>query len=192
MTIDPPTTSATLNPSTSSSSVTPPGSINTGYQVDIYDIDLFDVEAEAITALHARGHRVICYFSAGSWEDWRSDAASFPSAALGKALEGWPDEKWLDVRSAGVRQVMTARLDLAVKKGCDGVEPDNVDAYQNSSGSRRNRMPSTSRPPSSRNTATVPLCWKCTASCSSEPPTVCLVTRGSSISQCRCATPSWI
>ena len=29
---------------------------------------------------------------------------------------------------------MQARLDLAVSKGCVGVEPDNVDGYQNSSG----------------------------------------------------------
>lgn len=29
---------------------------------------------------------------------------------------------------------MQARLDLAVQKGCDGVEPDNVDGYQNNSG----------------------------------------------------------
>ena len=29
---------------------------------------------------------------------------------------------------------MQARLDLAVSKGCDGVEPDNVDSYANSNG----------------------------------------------------------
>lgn len=29
---------------------------------------------------------------------------------------------------------MTARLDLAVTKGCDGVDPDNVDAYNNENG----------------------------------------------------------
>jgi hypothetical protein len=29
---------------------------------------------------------------------------------------------------------MQARLDLAVTKNCDGVEPDNVDAYSNNSG----------------------------------------------------------
>jgi hypothetical protein len=29
---------------------------------------------------------------------------------------------------------MKARLDLAVQKGCDGVEPDNVDGYTNKTG----------------------------------------------------------
>jgi hypothetical protein len=30
--------------------------------------------------------------------------------------------------------VLAARLDYAVERGCDGVEPDNVDGYQNESG----------------------------------------------------------
>ena len=30
--------------------------------------------------------------------------------------------------------LMAARLDLAVEKGCDGVDPDNVNAYENPSG----------------------------------------------------------
>lgn len=29
---------------------------------------------------------------------------------------------------------MTARLDIAVQKGCDAVDPDNIDAFQNDSG----------------------------------------------------------
>jgi hypothetical protein len=29
---------------------------------------------------------------------------------------------------------MTARIELAVSKGCDGVDPDNVDGYSNSNG----------------------------------------------------------
>jgi hypothetical protein len=29
---------------------------------------------------------------------------------------------------------MTARIDLAKSKGCDGLEPDNVDGYSNKSG----------------------------------------------------------
>lgn len=33
-----------------------------------------------------------------------------------------------------VRAVMAARLDLAVQKGCDGVEPDNVQASANPCG----------------------------------------------------------
>jgi hypothetical protein len=41
------------------------------------------------------------------------------------------DERWLDVRRIRLlRPIMTSRLALAAKKGCDGVEPDIMDAYR--------------------------------------------------------------
>lgn len=110
------------------------GPVNTGYAVDIYDIDLFDVPETVIDSIQASGGRVICYFSAGSYESWRPDASEFSPGDLGSTLDGWEDEKWLDIRSASVRQIMQKRLDLAKQKGCDGVEPDNVDGYTNDSG----------------------------------------------------------
>ena len=110
------------------------GEINTSYDVDIYDIDLFDIPLATIQSLQTAGKKVICYFSAGSYEEWRSDASQFQTADLGKTLDGWEDEKWLDVRSDNVRTIMKTRLDLAVSKGCDGVEPDNMDGYANDSG----------------------------------------------------------
>lgn len=110
------------------------GDLNTGYDVDLYDIDLFDTDTQIIDDLKAQGRVVICYFSAGSWEDWRDDADDFEQAALGNPLDGWPGEKWLDVRASSLEAVMEARLDVAAEKGCDGVEPDNVDGYANDSG----------------------------------------------------------
>jgi hypothetical protein len=44
------------------------------------------------------GRKVICYFSAGSYENWRSDKNDFPSDVLGNKLEHWEGEKWLDIR----------------------------------------------------------------------------------------------
>ena len=110
------------------------GTVNTAYSVDVYDIDLFDVSASTIASLQATGKRVICYFSAGSFEDFRSDANRFPQEVLGNTLEGFADERWLDIRSFIVLDIMSDRLDIAVQKGCDGVEPDNVDGYVNNSG----------------------------------------------------------
>ena len=100
----------------------------------VYDIDLYDNTAAAIAQLKAAGHRVVCYFSAGSAENWRSDYAQFLATDKGKGLDGWPGENWLDTRDPTVRSIMTKRMDLAVQKGCDGVEPDNVDGYTNSTG----------------------------------------------------------
>ena len=110
------------------------GGINTGYDVDVYDVDLFDVSDAIIDGLHAEGRRVICYFSAGSFEDFRDDAGRFAAAELGTSLDGFADERWLDIRSANVRAIMLDRLDFAAQRGCDGVEPDNVDGYANDSG----------------------------------------------------------
>jgi hypothetical protein len=102
--------------------------------VELYDLDLFDTTASRIAELQASGARVICYFSGGSFENWRPDAANFPQGVLGKPLDGWAGERWLDIRSPAVAEIMKARLDIAVSKGCDGVEPDNVDGYANGSG----------------------------------------------------------
>lgn len=110
------------------------GTLNTSYDVAVYDIDLFDTSAADIAALQAAGRRVICYFSAGSSEDWREDFDRFAAADMGSKLDAWEGERWLDIRSQGVLSIMQARLDLAVSKGCDGVEPDNMDAAANDSG----------------------------------------------------------
>lgn len=109
--------------------------VDQSVKADIYDIDLFANDASVVAALHAKGSKVICYMSAGSWEDWRPDAGLFPAALQGKALDGWPGEKWLDIRNLAILQpLLEARLDLCKAKGFDGVELDNVDGYANDTG----------------------------------------------------------
>jgi len=110
------------------------GTVDASIDVVMYDIDLFDVPQATIDQLHADGRIVICYFSAGSREDWRPDKDDFPPGAIGNQLDNWPGENWIDIRDATVREIMQARMDLAVQKNCDGVEPDNVDAYTNNPG----------------------------------------------------------
>ncbi|KAL3469350.1 endo alpha-1,4 polygalactosaminidase [Aspergillus californicus] len=102
--------------------------------VEIFDIDLFDNTKETITELHTLGKKVICYFSAGTYEDWRADESAFLESDLGANLDDWEGERWLDLASDNVRSIMASRLDVAVQKGCDGVDPDNVDAYDNDNG----------------------------------------------------------
>lgn len=111
------------------------GVINTSHDVDVYDLDLFETTPEIIEKLHSRESKVICYFSAGSWEEFREDALSFPEEVIGKTLEGWPDEKWLDISHyEKFADIMRKRLDIAVQKKCDGVDPDNVDGFKNNNG----------------------------------------------------------
>lgn len=111
------------------------GTIDSTIDVEMYDIDLFDTPVQTIADLDADGRVVICYFSAGSWEDWRPDSGDYSEIVLGDSLDGWPGERWVDIRRIDLLgPILEARLDLARNKGCTGVEPDNVDAYQNSSG----------------------------------------------------------
>jgi hypothetical protein len=109
------------------------GKVNTSYDVNVYDIDLFDSSDELINSLKEKGRKVICYFSAGSLEDWRIDAKYFPENVKGNKMEGW-DELWIDIRSDAVKTIMINRIKLAKDKGCDGIEPDNVDGFVNNTG----------------------------------------------------------
>jgi hypothetical protein len=125
----------------------------------MYDLDLFDlapagsqlryldgtvikvptgVLAGAIDDLHARSPRpvVICYLDTGAFEDYRPDAARFPGSVIGRNT-GWPGEHWLDIRESSrdaFTEVIWARLDLAQRMGCDGVEPDQNNPLGNDPG----------------------------------------------------------
>lgn len=107
---------------------------DTSVDAHVYDIDLFDNPKSTISKLQSMDRKVICYFSAGTYENWRSDASEFNKSDLGSNLGDWPGERWLNTNSKSVREIMQQRLDLAVAKGCDGVDPDNIDAYDNKHG----------------------------------------------------------
>lgn len=98
----------------------------------VVDLDGVETSKTQIAALHAQGKQLICYFSAGSWENWRPDRKKFPKSVIGKKLDGWPDERWLDIRQPKLLMpIMTKRLDQCRDKGFDAVDPDNLDGYAN-------------------------------------------------------------
>jgi hypothetical protein len=110
------------------------GPIDTSFDVDMYDVDGFEVTRGTVSDLHADGSMVVCYISAGSWERWRPDAGRFPDRVLGRS-NGWPGERWLDVRRlAALRPIMERRLDMCARKDFDAVEFDNVDGHANRTG----------------------------------------------------------
>ncbi len=111
------------------------GELDLDIEVDTFNLDLFDTPTEIIVELKKRGVFVICYFSAGSYEDWRLDAHKYPDDVLGYELEDWPGERWLDIRQIpALSPIIENRMDLAVEKGCDGVDPDNLDGFENKTG----------------------------------------------------------
>jgi hypothetical protein len=108
--------------------------IDTRVDVEMYDVDGFEVSAGTVQTLHDAGREVVCYISAGSWENFRPDAGDFPKSVKG-AGNGWPGERWLDIRKLRIlRPIMRARLDMCDAKGFDAVEFDLVDGYQNHTG----------------------------------------------------------
>lgn len=112
--------------------------------------------AGTIDDLHARGPRtvVICYLDTGAYEHYRPDAHRFPGyrerlsdipdrseapedgSVIGWG-SGWEEERWLDIRESerdAFADIMWARLDLAERLGCDGVEPDQNNPLDNDPG----------------------------------------------------------
>jgi len=107
--------------------------------VTLYDIDP-DNGPDVVTKLRdaVPGAQIICYISVGTWEPYRKEAdedrgikESDWDGLKGNSYGGaFDDERWLDIRSPRVKTIMMKRFTFAQKAGCDGVEPDNVGAYQ--------------------------------------------------------------
>ncbi|WP_223290986.1 endo alpha-1,4 polygalactosaminidase [Streptomyces avicenniae] len=110
------------------------GTLDLTVDVPVYDVDGFETTAAQVAELHARDVRVICYVNAGAWEEFRPDADAFPPELLGEG-NGWPGERWLDIRELdALRPLLAARFDMCAEKGFDAVEPDLLEGFTNDTG----------------------------------------------------------
>ena len=110
------------------------GKVKNDEPVAAYDIDGFENSAAEVATLHAQGKHVICYIDVGTAEDFRPDYSELPVSVLGRS-NGWPGERWLDIRQLSVLEpIMAARLQMCREKGFDAVEPDNIEGYANDTG----------------------------------------------------------
>ena len=106
---------------------------------NVYDIDLYapngvTPNTASVTAIHAIGAHAVCYVDAGTWENFRPDAGLYPASVKGLS-NGWPGERWLDIRATGVLiPIITKRVAKCAAAGFDAVDFDNVDGYQNTTG----------------------------------------------------------
>jgi hypothetical protein len=115
--------------------------------VALYDIDI-NATAAVIASIKSQGVKVLCYFEAGTYVSTRSyvsryDTGNCTAAQLGKQRCGdvglpyeapYTNELWVNPASPTLRAVMSSILDEAAAKGCDGVEPDNVNGEEWDSG----------------------------------------------------------
>ena len=106
--------------------------------IDIYDIDI-DSSTTTFSSILGAGKYLVCYFSAGSSESYRSDIGCF-NTKLGTGDYGcdyggsFNDEYWLNTSSIEVRRIMQTRIATAAQKGCSAIDPDNIDVYGNKNG----------------------------------------------------------
>ncbi len=111
------------------------GALDTSQKVDVYDLDPQIVSKDTIRSLANQGKYIICYISVGTAENWREDYQNFPKDQIGRKLNEWPDEKWLNVRNyTRFARIIENRLQQASQAGCMAIEGDNVDGYANYTG----------------------------------------------------------
>jgi hypothetical protein len=111
------------------------GKIDTGVAAAVYDVDGFEVSKGTVQRLHRLGRKVVCYLDVGSWETYRPDAKQFPRSVIGRRYEGFPDERWLDIRRFRLfAKPLKRRFNLCARKGFDAVEPDNLAGWENRTG----------------------------------------------------------
>ncbi|HVA02974.1 MAG TPA: endo alpha-1,4 polygalactosaminidase [Acidimicrobiales bacterium] len=104
------------------------------YDVDLYAANGVTLNTASVTAIHAIGAHAVCYVDAGTWENFRPDAGLYPASVMGLS-NGWPGERWLDIRATGVLlPIITNRVAKCAAAGFDAVDFDNVDGYENTTG----------------------------------------------------------
>lgn len=110
------------------------GAVDIAQAADFFYLDPDQQPADDLAALREQGRPYLCYLSAGTVEDFRADAGDFPEHAVGNVLVGFPNERWLDVRDATVRELMSQRVERLAAVGCRGVNPASLAAYEADTG----------------------------------------------------------
>jgi hypothetical protein len=111
------------------------GKVDTSVKAQVFDIDLLTNSRSVVAKLRRKHRRVVCYFSAGTNESFRSQGQQYPPETRGEPLADYPDEQWLDIRRIDeLKPLIERRLDLCNAKGFVGADFDNVDGYANESG----------------------------------------------------------
>ena len=119
------------------------GKLDIYKNADIYDIDPYEYGKQTIYNLLAQNKFVICYIDVGTAEKWRKDFKNFPKDVIGKQMEDWEDEYWLNIRKyPKFAKIIINRLKYAKSLGCQAIEGDNVDGYDNDTGFNLNRQDS--------------------------------------------------
>lgn len=110
------------------------GTVDFNLKRDVIDVDLFDTNVSDVASIHKLGGYAIAYFNGGAWQPDKPDSDMYPDSVIGTVpMDGWPQERWLDIRQISIlRPLIRNKLLLAKSKGFNAVDPDNMDGYSNS------------------------------------------------------------
>ena len=109
----------------------------------MYDIDMEEATPDLISRLKAKDIYVVCYVESGDWNRQRPDAGDYAPEILGRTIDGFPDEKFVNINAVDgppgptgktLRDIMMGRLDRVQAKGCEGIEPDHDDLHNYKTG----------------------------------------------------------
>lgn len=113
-------------------------------QRDAYVVPLHVVEGFAAAATSGaanpvddiackRNGKLVCYTNCGAWEEGHWNEAILDPVRgemLGKAMDGYPKERWLDIRRLDVmRKLIGDKFTAARRMGCDALLCDNTEAW---------------------------------------------------------------
>ncbi len=111
------------------------GKVDRSIPAPVFETDGDYTSRSTVRALRRKGVKVICYLNAGSWEAFRKDRGRFPKSVIGRRYDGYPNERWLDVRRFRLfAPAIRARVRTCRSKGFHGIEFDNVNGWENRTG----------------------------------------------------------
>ena len=108
--------------------------INLEYDADIYIIDALYITKDFITRMKQADISPYCLFSVGTHEAYAPDQDKFSPSDLGEVADEMNAQKWVNISSGGIRQIMSDRIAVARDKDCEGVVFAHIDSYNHKTG----------------------------------------------------------
>ena len=92
-------------------------------------VELDSVNSYQIENIHDDYDIAVCSFSVSSYDPHSNDKYLFDSYDIGNSVSYNYDDRWLDINSYSVYDIMSSKIDRAYLLGCDEVLFEDTDIY---------------------------------------------------------------
>jgi hypothetical protein len=93
-------------------------------EVELDTVDYYDIQR-----IHDNDDYAVCKLSVTTFQYWNTDAYLFNTLDIGNIVEYSTEEKWLDISTYSVYDLMDDRINKASNLGCDKLLFLNTDIY---------------------------------------------------------------